>query len=101
VIEINICIFFYSLIKLECCGFKEKNQPEKIFDQMDFCKDLNQSKPLCNDKMKNDLHQNLVAIIIIHAILTGLGALACIVAIHLACATSHKTQHPTFQRRYY
>jgi hypothetical protein len=95
--QIHIC---FSLIKLECCGFKEKNQPEKIFDQIDFCKNLNQSKPLCDEKMKNDVHQNLVAIIIIHAILTGLGGLACIVAIHLACTASNKIQHATFQSRY-
>ncbi len=50
--------------------------------------------------MKNDLHQNLISIITIYAILTGLGALACIVAIRLACATNNKTQHTTFQSRY-
>jgi uncharacterized membrane protein YuzA (DUF378 family) len=50
--------------------------------------------------MKNDLHKNLVTIIVIHAILTGIGALACIMAICLTCTTNNKTHHTTFQSRY-
>jgi hypothetical protein len=93
--------FCISLIKFQCCGFKEKNEPQKVFDPIDFCHDNNGSKPLCNEKMKDDLHRNLVAIIMILAILTGLGTLACIVAIHLACTTNNKTRHSTFSSRYH
>jgi hypothetical protein len=91
----------FSLIKLQCCGFKEKNKPEKIFNEIDFCNDIDdQTKPLCDEKLKTSLHQNLVGIIIIHGILTGLGAIACIMAIHLTCSTNNAIRHTTFQSRY-
>jgi len=94
-------IFFFSVIKLECCGFKEKNEPQKIFNQIDFCNNVNQTRSLCDEKLKNDFHQNLIAIIVIYTILTIFGALACILAIYLACTTSNTTQHATFQSRYH
>ncbi|CAF0753675.1 unnamed protein product [Rotaria sordida] len=89
--EKNVDMTRASLIKLQCCGFKEKNRPQKIFNQIDFCNIIDTSKPLCDEKMKNDLHQNLVPVIIIHAILTGLSTLVCIVATYLACVTSNET----------
>ncbi|CAF1287423.1 unnamed protein product [Adineta steineri] len=98
--EKNIKVARDFLVKLECCGFKETNKPKEIFNEIEFCNHMSQSKPLCDEKMKDNLHQNLVAIITIHAILTGLGALACIMAIHLTCATNNKTRHTTFQSRY-
>lgn len=89
------------MIKLQCCGFKERNEPEKIFNSIDFCNNITQTKPICDEKMKNDFYQNLISIITIFAILIGLGALACIIAIHLACTSSNKTRHATFQSRYH
>ncbi len=91
---------YFSLIKFQCCGFKEKNQPEKIFNGINFCTNINQSKSLCDEKMKNDLQKNLVTIIVIHSILTGIGALACLMAICLTCTTNNKMQHTSFQSRY-
>ncbi|UJR26149.1 hypothetical protein I4U23_007493 [Adineta vaga] len=87
-------------VKTQCCGFKERNEPKKIFQEIDFCKDQNQTKLLCDIKMKDDLHQNFVAIIVINAILIGLGALACIMALHLTCTANNMTRYPTFQSRY-
>ncbi|CAF0778859.1 unnamed protein product [Adineta ricciae] len=86
--------------KLKCCGFKQRNEPEKIFDDIEACRDRNQTKLLCEDKMKDDLNRNLVAVIVIHAILTGLGALACIMALHVACSANNMARYPNFQSRY-
>ncbi|CAF2308854.1 unnamed protein product [Rotaria sp. Silwood2] len=94
--EKNVDMTRDSFIQMQCCGFKEKNRPKKIFNQIDFCNVIDRSKPLCDEKMKNDLHQNLVTVIIIHAILTGLSTLACIVAAYLACITSNETRYDTF-----
>lgn len=51
---------------------------------------------LGDEKLKADLRRNPTAIIVIDAVVTGLGALACLMTVRLTCAADNRTRYATF-----